>query len=46
MDKDKKGNVFWVAKQLVFRNRDVMGAGCVKNDAGKVVVEKHKLLKV
>ena len=46
LDKNKKGNVFRVAKQLVSRNRDVVGAGCVKNDAGKVVVEEDKLLEI
>ena len=29
-----KGNVFWLAKQLVSRNRDVMGTSCVKVDEG------------
>ena len=40
---DRKGNVFRVAKQLVRKNRDVVGAGCVKDNVGKIVVEEDKL---
>ena len=43
---DRKGNVLRVAKQLVRKNRDVVGANCVKDDEGKVVVEEVKLLEV
>ena len=45
-DVDRKGNVFRVAKQLVRKNRDVVGAGCVKDNVGKIVVEEDKLLEV
>ena len=45
-DLDRKGNVFRVAEQLVRKNRDVVGAGCVKNNVGKIVVEEDKLLEV
>ena len=45
-DEDRKGNVFRVAKQLVRKNRDVVGAGCVKDNLGKIVVEENKLLEV
>ena len=45
-DADRKGNVFRVAKQLVRKNRDVVGAGCVKDNDGKIVVEEKKLLEV
>ena len=45
-DEDRKGNVFRVAKQLVRKNRDVVGAGCVKDNVGKIVVEEDKLLEV
>ena len=31
-DEDWKGNVFRVAKQLVRKNRDVVGAGCVRDN--------------
>ena len=34
-----KGNVFRIAKHLVNRNRDVVGASCVKGSVGKIVVE-------
>ena len=45
-DEDRKGNVFRVAKQLVRKNRDVVGAGCVRDNVGKIVVEEEKLLEV
>ena len=38
--------MFRVAKQLVKKNRDVVGAGCVKDSVGKIVVEEDKLLEV
>ena len=38
--------MFRVAKQLVRKNRDVVGAGCVKDSVGKIVVEEDKLLEV
>ena len=43
---DGKGNVFRLAKQLVSKNRDVVSASCVKDDDGKIVVEKDKLMEV
>ena len=43
---DEKGNVFRVAKQMVRRNRDVVGAGCVKGSDGKIVVDEDKLMEV
>ena len=45
-DENRKGNVFRVAKQLVRKNKDVVGAGCVKDNIGKIVVEEEKLLEV
>ena len=45
-DEDRKGNVFREAKQLVRKNRDVVGAGCVRDNVGKIVVEEEKLLEV
>ena len=33
----RKGNVFRLAKQQVIKNRDVVGASCVKDDDGKIV---------
>ena len=43
---DEKGNLFRVAKQLVSRNRDVVGANCVKDSDGKIVVEEDRLMEV
>ena len=43
---DEKGNLFRVAKQLVNRNRDVVGANCVKDRDGKIVMEEDRLMKV
>ena len=37
---DEKGNVFRLAKQLVSKNRDVVSVSCVKDDGGKIVVDK------
>ena len=45
-DEGRKGNVFRVAKQLVRKNRDVVGVGCVRDNSGKIVVEEDKLLEV
>ena len=36
---DGNGNVFRLAKQLVSKNRDVVGASCVKDNDGKIVVD-------
>ena len=36
--KDEKGNMFRVVKQLVKRNRDVVGSSCVK-DSGRNLEE-------
>ena len=38
--------MFRVAKQLVRKNRDVVGAGCVRDNTGKILVEEEKLLEV
>ena len=43
---DEKGNLFRVAKQLVRRNRDVVGANCVKDSGGKIVVKENRLMEV
>ena len=43
---DEKGNVFRVAKQIVRRNSDVVGASCVKGSDGKIVVDEDKLMDV
>ena len=38
--------MFRVAKQLMNRNRDVVGACYVKESVGKIVVEKDRLMEV
>jgi len=43
---DRKGTVFRVAKQIVRKNRDVVGGGCVKDTDGKIVVEEERLMEV
>ena len=43
---DEKGNMFRVAKQMMSRNRDVVGASCVKGSDGKIVVQEDKLMEV
>ena len=45
-NENEKGNVFRVAKQIVNRNKDVVGAGCVKDTDGNVVVDDEKLMEV
>ena len=43
--KDEITDAF-VEKQLMRKNIDVVGAGCVRDNVGKIVVEGHKLLEV
>ena len=43
---DEKGNLFRVAKHLVNRNRNIVGAHCVKDSDGKIVVEEDRLMEV
>ena len=38
--------MFRVAKQMVRRNRDVVGASCVKGSDGKIVVDEDKLMEI
>src|SRR5271168_887142 len=40
---DGKGNVFRVVKQMVAKNRDVVGDGCIKDEDEKVVVDPDGL---
>jgi hypothetical protein len=40
---DGKGNMFRVVKQMVAKNRDVVGDGCIKDEDGKVVVDQDRL---
>ena len=34
-----KGNVFRIAKQIIRKNEDVVGGGCVRDSGGKIVVD-------
>ena len=43
---DGKGKVFRVVKQMVRRNRDVVGGGCIKDKQGKIVVEEEEIKEV
>ena len=44
IDKEnEKGRVFKVVKRLVKKNADVVGSGCIKDEAGKIVVEEGEL---
>ena len=48
-EEDRKGTVFRVAKQIVGKNRDVVGGGCnrcMKDMHGDIVVEEEKILEV
>ena len=38
--------MFRVAKQIVGKNRDVVGGGCMKDMNGDIVVEEEKVLEV
>ena len=44
VEEDRNGNLFRMAKQMVVRNRDVVGGGCVKDSNGNVTVEQEKLM--
>ena len=41
--KNKKGNVFKIAKQMVKKNKGVVGGGGFKDAYGKIVVEESKI---
>ena len=45
-EEDSKGTVFRVAKQMVRKNREVVGGGCVKDTNGKMVVEEEEMMEV
>ena len=44
--KHGKGEVFKAVKQMVKRNKDVTGAGCIKNAREKVVMDEAELREV
>jgi len=39
----EKGTLFRIAKQMVGKNRDVVGAGCVKGTDGKIVTDEAEV---
>ena len=41
---DRKGAVFRVAKQIVGKNRDVVGGGCMRDMHGGIIVEEYRIL--
>ena len=41
-----KGNVFRIAKHLVNRNRDIVGASCVKDSIEKIIVKEVRLMEI
>src|SRR5206468_2017793 len=43
-EKDGKGNVFRVAKQMVGLNKDIAASGCVKGVDGRIVVEQEGIM--
>ncbi|HXJ94687.1 MAG TPA: reverse transcriptase domain-containing protein [Terriglobia bacterium] len=43
---EHKGHIFKVAKQIVQKNRDVVGGSCVKDKNGKLVMEEDKIKEV
>lgn len=45
-EQDEKGAVFRVAKQIVRKNKDVVGMCAVKDQDGKIVVDDDKMLEV
>jgi hypothetical protein len=45
-NKHAKGDVFKAVKQMVKRNKDVTGAGCIRNASGKIVMDEAELREV
>ena len=45
-EEDSKGTLFRVAKQIVRKNREVVGGGCVKDTDGRMVVEDDEMMEV
>jgi hypothetical protein len=40
---NRKGNIFKVAKQIMRKNKDVVGSGCVKNKGGVIVTDEGEI---
>ena len=45
-EEEGRGNLFRVAKQMIERNRDIVGDGCIKDCDGNVVVEQDRIKEV
>jgi len=45
-NEDAKGNIFRIAKQMVKKNRDVVGGGCVKDVDCSIVVDDAKTMEI
>ena len=45
-EKHARGKVFKAVEHRIKRNKDVTGAGCIRNDKGKVVMEESELREV
>jgi hypothetical protein len=45
-EEDGKGRLYRAVKQMVKRNKDVVGGGCMKDKDGKVVVEEEGLKEI
>lgn len=43
---DEQRKVFRVAKQIIGKNKDVVGGGCIKDENGKIVVEDEQIKEV
>jgi len=46
INEDAKGNIFKIAKQMVKKNKDVVGARCMKDVDGIIVVDNEKIMEV
>jgi membrane carboxypeptidase/penicillin-binding protein len=38
-----RGQIFRAAKQIVQKNKDVVGGGCVKDKSGKLITEESRI---
>jgi hypothetical protein len=43
---DAKGGLFRVAKQMVKKNRDVVGGGCVRDVDGTIVADETRTMEI
>jgi hypothetical protein len=45
-EEEGRGNLFRVARQMIRRNKDIVGDGCIKDCDGNVVVEQESIKEV